>query len=58
MLLTQRKNICKVVLPADGENSILQGYNKKCLESSAVKACSGKLKERHIFNHFHLNKKH
>jgi len=57
MLLTQRKNICKVVLLADGTNSILQGYNKKCLESFAVKACSGNVKKSHIFNHFHLNKK-
>ena len=58
MLLTQRKNICKVVLPADGANSILQGYNKKCLESFAVKACSGKVKKSHTFNQFQLNKKH
>lgn len=58
MLLTQRKNICKVVLPADGANSILQGYNKKCPESFAVKKCWEKVKKSLIFNDFHLNKKH
>jgi hypothetical protein len=33
MVFRWGKNVCKVLLPVDGEDSVHQGYNRRCLDS-------------------------
>jgi hypothetical protein len=51
MVLTRSKNICKVVLPADGVNSLYQGYNNQRLDSVAEKLKFENLQIRQIFKY-------
>lgn len=52
MVLTRRKNICKVVLPADGANSLYQGYNSERLDSVTEELRLENLQIPQIFKYF------